>query len=127
MNELVAVLCVSSGAVCGALTRYKITQVAKKYDASVWSTMSINIAGSFVLGGLVSKQQLNSISKNNMLLWGTGFCGSLTTFSTFAVDFMMLIQSQQISKGLLLLTLTNGASISAASLGYILVKKLSKF
>lgn len=46
-------------------------------------THTVNIAGSFVLGAISVTSGLDPRLK---LMVGTGFCGALTTFSTFSVD-----------------------------------------
>ena len=69
-------LWVALGAAAGAPLRYLV---------SLWlpgprATLLVNVAGSAVLGALVHP------SPGVAALVGTGFCGALTTFSTFAVE-----------------------------------------
>ncbi len=49
---------------------------------------------------------------------GTGFCGAFTTFSTFLVDVMQMIDSGQYMRAMGLVLGTNAISIGAAFLGY---------
>jgi CrcB protein len=87
MNPAVAV---GGGAVAGALLRWKITSVCAQNNINtVIAVMSINTAGSFALGSLAS----SNASPNSLLFFGTGFCGSFTTFSTFSVDVVKLLES----------------------------------
>ncbi|MEM7094969.1 MAG: CrcB family protein [Actinomycetota bacterium] len=53
-----------------------------------WRVLAVNLLGTFVLGAVLV---LRSTALGTRRLWltiGTGFCGSLTTFSTFAVDIV---------------------------------------
>jgi CrcB protein len=50
-------------------------------------TLAANVLGAFVLGVLLCESRLRSVrSAESRLLVGTGFCGSLTTYSTFALE-----------------------------------------
>ncbi len=48
-----------------------------------WPVILVNIVGCGLLGVLIGRRRASTRSR---LLLGTGFCGGLTTFSTFAVD-----------------------------------------
>ena len=48
-----------------------------------WPVILVNVIGCGLLGVLIGARR---ISTRSQLLLGTGFCGGLTTFSTFAVD-----------------------------------------
>jgi fluoride exporter len=47
-----------------------------------WGTLLVNLAGSFVLGALAGA----AVDGHVYALWGTGFCGGLTTYSAFSVQ-----------------------------------------
>ena len=83
---------VSAGAVGGALTRYSVTTYGQKYGLVPWSTMIINATGSFILGSLAAQQPSNK----TMLLFGTGYCGAFTTFSTFSVVICLSHRSNKL-------------------------------
>ena len=54
-----------------------------------WATFAVNIVGAFLLGGLTSalaQRPDDERHRRVRLLLGTGFCGGLTTYSTFALD-----------------------------------------
>jgi len=110
---------VGTGAIAGAIARWQITNTAKKYSIEPWTTMGINIAGSFTLGGLYARQSTNGlISSNAYLLLGTGFCGSFTTLSTFSLDAVLMIQKANYGRAATLVLLTNAASMGAAAAAY---------
>ncbi|MET9325219.1 CrcB family protein [Tsukamurella sp. NPDC003166] len=54
-----------------------------------WATFAVNMVGAFLLGGVVealSQRTDDERHRRVRLLLGTGFCGGLTTYSTFALD-----------------------------------------
>ena len=59
-----------------------------------WATLAANAVGSLViglvLGGLVKN---GTLSQSQGLFWATGFCGGLTTFSTFAFEQVSLFKN----------------------------------
>jgi CrcB protein len=67
---------VALGAAVGAPTRYAVAVLLPGPRA----TLAVNVAGSAVLGLLVHP------SASTYALVGVGFCGALTTYSTFAVE-----------------------------------------
>jgi CrcB protein len=112
-------LAVCTGAAAGALLRWRITEEAKRYGMNPWSTMGINVCGSFILGACSSQKFQNS---NIPLLVGTGFCGSFTTLSSYSVDVLTMLQKGQHARAGALIFITNAASLGAAGLGYKLFK-----
>ena len=75
------------GAVVGAPLRYLTDLLVQSRHDSVfpWGTLSVNAAGSLILGavaGAVSGGAPGWL----LTLVGTGFCGALTTFSTFGLE-----------------------------------------
>jgi len=89
---------------------------------TVWSTLSINVVGSAVLGGMAAQTSTTSLGSNLKLLVGTGFCGAFTTFSTFSVDTIALLHAAKYSKAAAYVLLSNGVSIGAAATAYRLLK-----
>ncbi|MBV9831992.1 MAG: CrcB family protein [Marmoricola sp.] len=74
------VLLVALGAAVGAPVRFVC---GRWLDRRLhWGTLAVNLAGSAVLGALVG----GGVSGHAMALLGTGFCGGLTTYSSFAVQ-----------------------------------------
>lgn len=79
---------VAFGAFFGAIARFWISRIFKKYSMSdfPYATLSVNLLGSFLLGYVMGV----GISENGVLLLGTGFLGSFTTFSTFKLENIQL-------------------------------------
>jgi CrcB protein len=117
--EMEEVACVAAGAVAGAVLRWKATSVSSRLGLIPWSTAAINVVGSFVLGALAAKTR----NHKTTLMLGTGFCGSLTTFSTFSVDVMHFIEDKKFGKAVAYVAINNVVGIGAAAAGYKLFRK----
>jgi len=78
-------LLVGAGGVCGALARHLLGEAA---DAEVADTLAVNLAGSFLLGALVAAP----VGPAALRFLGVGFCGALTTFSSFAFETVGLAE-----------------------------------
>ena len=78
---------VSTGAVCGALARWRLSRAS---SPSWPATAGINAVGSLFLGMLAGYS--GERAPRAMLLMGTGFMGSFTTFSTFSLDVVRLAE-----------------------------------
>ncbi|MGP3920014.1 fluoride efflux transporter CrcB [Nonomuraea sp. 10N515B] len=84
------VLLVALGAAIGAPLRYLADRLVQSRHDSVfpWGTLAVNLAGSFALGLLAGMPAGPALSAT----LGTGFCGALTTYSTFSYETLRLAQ-----------------------------------
>ena len=73
-----------------------------------WATFTVNVVGSFVLGVVVGTAPSPEVAA----LLGTGFCGALTTYSTFGYETVQLATT-----GSRLLAVANAAASVLAGLG----------
>jgi CrcB protein len=62
-------------------------------SAFPWGTFAVNVAGSFILGATAGAVGAAGGPAWVLVLVGTGFCGSLTTFSTFAFETVRLAEA----------------------------------
>lgn len=76
---------VGVGGIIGAVLRHLVGQ-ALSDDRLPWSTLTVNLVGSFALALLT----FLSVGDTVLLFLGTGACGSFTTFSSFSVDAVRL-------------------------------------
>lgn len=81
-------LLVALGAVVGAPLRYAVDRLvaARHTTGFPWGTWTVNVAGSLVLGFVTGA----AASPEVTALVGTGFCGALTTYSTFGYETVQL-------------------------------------
>ncbi|MFE5580586.1 fluoride efflux transporter CrcB [Kitasatospora sp. NPDC056531] len=91
MNWLLVVV----GAMVGAPLRYLTDRAVQSRHDSVfpWGTFTVNVFGCLVLGLLAGAVAAGAASSHVQLLVGTGFCGALTTYSTFSYETLRLAES----------------------------------
>ncbi|HET7386495.1 MAG TPA: CrcB family protein [Nocardioidaceae bacterium] len=73
---------VALGAALGAPLRYLLGHLFDAPHRLPWGTVGVNVAGSFLLGWFTGL----AMSGGWEAFLGTGFCGTLTTFSSFLVQ-----------------------------------------
>ncbi|KAA2280447.1 fluoride efflux transporter FluC [Candidatus Nitrosocosmicus agrestis] len=112
------------GAVLGAYIRYKITSFPLIWGVVGSNVLFVNIIGSFILG-IFSILLINwNLDQKYSLLVAIGFCGSLTTMSSFALENITFIENKQIIN-MAVNTLANvGLSFLALYGGRILILQL---
>jgi fluoride exporter len=105
----------------GVLARYGISRLTLHTDALLWSTVGINIAGSFLLGLLVAEHWFDRDVREAL---GVGFLGGFTTFSTFSVQIVLEVDSGEPGRaaGYFLASVVGG--VAAATAGYVLGRRL---
>ena len=93
---MTAVLVVLGG-LLGAPARY-LTDLAvqSRHSSRVpWGTLTVNMAGSLVLGLVAGLASVHHAPTWVLALVGTGFCGALTTFSTFSFETFRLLDERR--------------------------------
>lgn len=88
------VLLVVAGAALGAPLRYLTDLfVQSRHDSLMpWGTLLVNVSGSLLLGVVAGFVGATGGHDWALALVGTGFCGALTTFSTFSFETLRLIE-----------------------------------
>ena len=100
-----------AGGVAGALARALVAE-ALPHDPGhwPWATLLVNVAGAFVLG-LVAARGFRRA------LIGQGFCGALTTFSTFQLELLQMLDADRSGLALAYAGVSLAAGLAAAELG----------
>lgn len=90
-------LAVSLGAIPGALSRYYLGLLLTRKLGSYfpYGTFALNLSGSLLMGIVTTLAIEHTLPANLQLLVATGFLGSYTTFSTYALDTANLWQSSK--------------------------------
>ena len=88
------VVLVLVGGAIGAPLRYLTDLFVQSHHDSVfpWGTISVNVGGSLLLGVVAGAVSTGDFPVWVLTLVGTGFCGALTTFSTFGFETIRLIE-----------------------------------
>jgi CrcB protein len=119
-------LLVVAGAMIGAPLRYLTDLlVASRHDTVFpWGTLSVNATGSLVLGAVAG-----AVSGGAPLwlatLVGTGFCGALTTFSTFGFETLRLIEDGSVLEAVLNVAVSLLIGFVACAGGWVLAAGLA--
>jgi len=122
----VTVLLVLAGGMLGAPARYLADRVVQARHDSVfpYGTFAVNVFGSALLGFLLGAQRHLGLPPSTVALLGTGFCGGLTTFSTFGYETLRLLEDGAIGEAGLNVIGSLVIAVLAAWLGFRLAGAL---
>lgn len=123
--------CVFLGSGLGGVLRFFTSKAFGRFFLSApaegmavlfpWPTLIVNIAGSFLIGLLYGISAKNAVSEEMRILLTTGFCGGLTTFSTFSNESLTLLTEGHFGTGALYIGLSLVLGIAAAWAGHAVV------
>ena len=102
------------GAAVGAPLRYLTDRAVQARHDTVfpWGTFAVNVFGSLILGLITGAVVAGAAPNSLQLLVGVGFCGALTTYSTFSYETLRLVED-----GALVYAVANVVISVAAALG----------
>lgn len=99
--------------VMGTFVRWGVAQ-------NLWGLLAVNTFGSFLAGWVGGSAKLDTFWSTVILV---GLCGSLTTFSGFALSMIRLLEQGEIFKFALHFFLNNAMCLSLCYLGWLFATK----
>jgi CrcB protein len=115
---------IAIGAVVGAALRWAVF-TSVDVGRFPWPLFVVNVAGSLILGALLAEEW--SHPRARLLLHdagGIGFCGSLTTFSTFSVEVVNLARDGDVGTAVVYTVASVAATIAAIVAGAGALRRL---
>ena len=93
---MMGLLCVGAGGALGAMGRYGLGLIPLGSELPLM-TLLINFLGSVAIGAIVETSELaaGALSREAVLFLKVGLCGGFTTFSTFSLETLELIEGGQ--------------------------------
>ncbi|MEA1954876.1 MAG: fluoride efflux transporter CrcB [Campylobacterota bacterium] len=123
------ILAIGSGGFIGAVLRaYLNGVISHKLPHSIpIGTLSVNLIGSFIMGVLIAYFiHTNYFSLHTKSFLSTGILGALTTYSTFAIESFLLLESGAILLASINILLNAFGTIFMAGSGFYIVKYFFK-
>ena len=123
--NLTLLLYIGFGGFFGAISRFLIASFVQKQINIFFpvGTLSVNILGSFIIGFMAMYFQ-NMIEPQYKAFVMTGFLGALTTFSTFSLENVNMLQDGDYSRVALNITLNVTLTLASTTAAIILFKRL---
>ncbi|WP_038835294.1 fluoride efflux transporter CrcB [Yersinia pseudotuberculosis] len=123
-NTLLAVFI---GGGVGSMARWLVSLKLNSASAHLpVGTLIVNLVGAFIIGlTLALFSRMTHIDPVWKLLITTGFCGGLTTFSTFSVEVVYLIQEGKLAWAAETILLNVAGSLAMTMLAFILVNNFA--
>ncbi len=119
--SLQAIMLVGTGGALGAIARYGVGLLVKTASGFPWATLSVNIAGSLLMGlvmGWVGRQ--SGAYEPLRLFLAVGVLGGFTTFSAFSMDLLALLERREMMAAAFYL----GGSVLGGVIAFLLAYSL---
>ena len=110
-------LWIAAGGAVGSLARYAVSEWINR-GSHPWGTVTVNIAGSFLLGVLLGIWGLDLNAEHRIGLT-VGLLGGFTTFSTFALDSIKLWEQGEPGVATLTVFVSVAAGLAAGLIGLV--------
>ncbi len=111
---------VALGASVGAPLRYLVDrwlQLRTESDLP-WGTFTVNVTGSLILGALAGMVAVGTVGSGVAAAVGTGFCGALTTFSSFGYETVRMLEEGSWGAALVNVSATLAVGLVAVTAGW---------
>lgn len=121
---MINLLILGFGGFIGAISRYLIGGWAQDVSRSVgfpYGTLAVNLTGCFLIGVLSQMVERGFLDPQMRLFILVGMLGAFTTFSTFSLETINLLQDGELSRGFANLAANNLLGLAAVLIGKNLV------
>jgi len=129
LNTAILYAYVAAGAVLGGVARYLMSIVIHSGAGFPWATLFVNVTGSFIIGfyGALSGPdgRLFTTARQRQFVM-TGFCGGYTTFSSFSLETVTLLQANMAWTALIYIAVSIVTWLLAVWLGHALASRLNR-
>ncbi len=124
--SLYSIFLVFVGGGLGSVARYGLSKALYHYSLNFpWATFCANAVGCFLIGMLLGGiNETGTLTTHQKLLFITGFCGGLTTFSTFTFENFSFLSGGQLFYFFIYTLLSFGLCLGFVLLGQFIVKAL---
>jgi CrcB protein len=116
------VLCVLGAGVVGALLRYGVSLAFASRSGFPLAVLTVNVVASTIGGVTLGLADRAAISADVRLVLLTGLCGGLSTFSTWSVESVQLMQAGRWRAAVTSVGLNLVVALGFAALGYVLAR-----
>jgi CrcB protein len=107
------------------VVRYLVSLAYAKRSGLPWAVFTVNVVGAAIGGVTVGLATTGAISADLRLIFLGGLAGGLTTFSTWSVETIQLLQERKLRTALVSVILNLAIGLAAATAGYLLATNLS--
>ncbi|MER5175754.1 MAG: fluoride efflux transporter CrcB [Candidatus Nitrosocosmicus sp.] len=114
------------GAILGAYIRYKITSFPVIFGIVGSNVLVVNVIGSFILGIFSVISVYMNLDSKYIFLIAIGFCGSLTTMSSFALENIDMLENKLLLQMIINILSNVFLSLIAVYGGRILISQILK-
>jgi CrcB protein len=115
---------IAAGGAAGATLRWALV-ASLDGPGFPWPVLAVNVIGSILLGVLLAEEWTHPSAR--LLLHdagGIGFCGALTTFSTFSVEVVELVRAGNVGMATVYAFASIGGAIAGVSAGAGMLQRL---
>lgn len=117
---LKAIIAIAIGSTVGGVFRWILSNKFNQFYTIPFGTLLSNLIAGYIIGFAMSAlANMPNISPEWRLLIITGFCGGLSTFSTFSAEIVMFLQKGQITLGLSTIAIHVIGSVTMTFLGIL--------
>ncbi len=120
-------LCVALGGAFGAVARYAAGNIPVLTAAPHFKTMFINITGCLVIGILWAAIEQWQVSRLWYNILVAGFLGGFTTYSSFSLETIRLLDEGRLPESLGYVLITVAGCLAGCATGFYVTKQILRF